>query len=133
MASAVPLLILPGDMVRDRNPGSPLFRVYKVVDSVVTLDNGRPLPVNMCVLEKRGPGHALMAGLAKAREATGKFSDKPIKQGDAVKVTGPVPNKGKRGKVAMVAGNGHVVTHDDGSHMVYDEKHLSHDSQGDQP
>lgn len=124
------ILPLPGDLVRDRNPGAPTHRVFKVVEGVCHLDNGRMIPANMAVLVKRGPAHGI--ALEKAREGDGRYTDRKFKTGDPVKVTGPVPNKGKTGKVAMVAGNGHVVTHEDGSHMIYDEKHLSHDCGGDE-
>ena len=123
------ILPLPGDLVRDSIPGSHAHRVCKVVDGFCFLSCGGAIAIDKAILVQRGPAHQALA-LHKARAATGMFSGKKFEQGDPVKVTGQVPNKGKRGKIAMLTDNGHVVTHSDGSHYVYDEKCLSHDDQG---
>ncbi len=122
--------ILPGDLVRDNIRGAPVHRVLSVSNGQAHVDTGRAMALDKAVLMQRGPMHKTLADMAKRREPTGKFSPRKFKAGDRVKITGNVPTKGRKGRVAMVLENGHAVTHDEGGSSFYLDAHLSHDTQG---
>jgi hypothetical protein len=118
--------IWPGDLVRENRAGSPRHRVSKVEGGIIFSDGGARLTLAKVVVVERGP---VSVALRKAREQDGSYTGRKFKPGDKVKVTGQVPTKGKKGTVAMINGQHHVVTHADGSHGDYEEKYLSHDTE----